>query len=89
LSTIATSRPRAKVKATVRAAKAKFQTRVRKKYLAISGSVSTSAKLRKPTLTCQPWARFSPLASTNRPLASSAVQVWPVWASLMQSQAAS
>jgi len=54
LRTIATSRPRLKVNATVRTAKAKFQSRVRKKYLAISGSVTTSTKLRKPTLTFQP-----------------------------------
>jgi hypothetical protein len=75
------------VNATVRAAKATFQTSVRKKYLPISGSVSTAVKLRRPTLTRQPWARCSPLASTNRPSWSSAVQVWPVLASLMQSQA--
>ena len=74
---------------TVPIANPKFQTSIFRNEARSVWSLRTSVKLRKPTLTFQPWARASPSLSTNRPLESSAVQVWPVSASLMQSQLAS
>jgi hypothetical protein len=88
-SASATTRPSANVIVTVRKANAKFHTTIRRNEARIVGFVSTSEKLRRPTLTFQPCASGSPASSTNRPFSSSAVHVLPVSASVMQSQPAS
>src|SRR6266498_4546281 len=89
LRAIATSRPKRKVIATTPPAKAKFQTRIFRNDERITELVTTAVKLRSPTLTFQPWARFWPELSLKKPLVLSAVKVLPVLASLMQSQALS
>ncbi len=90
-SAIATSRPSANVIATVPIAKAKFQTTMRRNEPRIVSLVKTRAKLSRPTLTFQPWARLrcAPSSLTKEPFSASATQTLPVVASVMQSHPSS
>jgi hypothetical protein len=78
--------PTPKVIATVRKAKAKFHTTIRRNEPRMVALVSTLPKLRNPTLTFQPCASALPEGSTNVPFLLSAVNFAPVVLSMMQSQ---